>query len=168
MISSQMRHQAAIGSVAMVWTRLENHLQQFLWRLAALDWKVGRCITQHMPFRSLCDALVTVAHETEQFKPIAGELDTLLRQCDALRIKRNDIVHATWGIFVGPNAPKVVNAGAGEVTGMVIKARGRLNIKINHMNVKDIEAVAEEIMAFHKVIAEFAERHLPKLMEVSP
>jgi hypothetical protein len=74
-----------------------------------------------------------------QFKALAPELEKLLKQCDALRVKRNDTVHALWAIFMGPHAPKVVDAGAGEVTGMVIKARGRLNIKINHMTVSQID-----------------------------
>lgn len=64
---TQMKHHAAIGGVALQWTHLENNLQSILWELAGLESKVGRCITQHMPFRSLCDAIVTIAHETPAY-----------------------------------------------------------------------------------------------------
>lgn len=104
--------------------------------------------------------MLTVARETDRYKPVAAELEALLKECDALRVKRNDIVHALWAIFLGDNAPKHV--GPDEVTGMVIKARGHLNLTINKMTIKDIESVREEILAFHKKIADWAQDNLPE------
>lgn len=159
---TQLKHRAAIGGVALVWTQLENDLQQILWRLAGLENKIGRCITQHMSFNSLKDAIITVAHESERFNAIAPELERLLKKTDQLRIKRNDILHALWGIIVGEGAPKIVNAGAGEVTGLVIKARGRLKITINHTTVDKINDIIEEILAHHTAIVEFVAKNIPK------
>jgi len=169
---TQLKHHAAIGGVALNWTHLENTLQSLLWRLADIDVRTGRCITQHIQTRSLCDVILTIARESPAYSHLAAELEGLMKQCDQLRMKRNDTVHALWALFVGPpgEVPKVINAGAGEVTGIVVKARGRLSLKINHTTVSQIDDISEEIIALNKRFAEFAAKNLPnsKTGETSP
>ena len=162
---TQLKHHAAIGGVALNWTHLENFLQSVLWRIAGMDQRVGRCITQHMPFRSLCDAIITIANETDRFKHLAPELKMLMSQCDALRIKRNDTVHALWAMFIGSSdaEAQVLNAGVGEVTGMLIKARGSLNIKINRTTVSAIDDISEEIIDFSNRLGDFVEKYIPNV-----
>ena len=156
----QLKHHAAIGGVALNWTHLENLIQSILWRLAGLNSGVGRCITQHMPFKALCDAIVTIAHESPKHAHLVSELEKLFRECDQLRIKRNDTVHALWGIFLG-GPYREIDAAKGEVTGAVIKARGRLNVRINKTTVSDIDDISEEIVGFSRRLGEFAGRSLP-------
>jgi hypothetical protein len=156
----QLKHHAAIGGVALNWTHLENQLQSVLWRLTGLSGGVGRCITQHMPFRSLCDAILTVTHETPAYTHLAPELEQLLRECDQLRIKRNDTVHALWGIFLG-GPFKEIDGAKGEVTGAVIKARNRLNVRIYKTTASEIDDISEEILAFSKRLGDFAVKNLP-------
>ncbi len=169
LIGSQLIHHAAIGRVALNCTHLEDNLQSVLWRLAGLDARVGRCITQHMPFRSLCDAIITVVNESPKYSHLLDEIKKLLKDCNDLRVKRNDTVHALWGIFLAPigkedpDNPQVINAGTGEVTGMVIKARGQLSLKINHTTVFAIDKISEEIIELNRRIADFATQNLPDL-----
>jgi hypothetical protein len=117
-----------------------------------------------MPFRSLCDAIVTVANETPAYKHLASELEMLFRECEQLRVKRNDTVHALWAVFLhqtnGEN--ENINLLAGEVEGMIIKARGRLNIKINRTTAEQIDDISEEIISFSKKLAEFVSKNLPE------
>ncbi len=160
----QLKHHAAIGGVALNWTHLENQLQSVLWRLAGLNPAVGRCIMQHMPLRSLCDAILTVTHEIPGYSHLGPELEQLVRECDQLRIKRNDTVHALWGFFLG-GPFKEIDASKGEVTGAVIKARSRLNVRIYKTTVSEIDDISEEIIAFSKKLGDFASKNLPPQKE---
>jgi len=157
----QLKHHAAIGGVTLVWTHLENHLQQVLWQIAGLDGTTGRAITQHMSFRALVEAILTVANEVQHFEAIASDLDALLGRTNQLRLKRNEIVHALWGIIVGSDGPMEINSRNEEVTGLVIKAHGNLKTKLVHTTIDDINDIIEEIMEHHNELAEFAKKHLP-------
>jgi hypothetical protein len=156
----QLKHHAAIGGVALNWTHLENLVQTILWRITGLNTAVGRCITQHMPFRALCDAIVTVARETPAYHQLADEFERFFRECDQLRIKRNDTVHALWGIFLGSEF-KELDGRKGEVTGAVIKARGRLNVRIYKTTDREIDDISEEVISFSRRLANFTAQHLP-------
>ena len=161
--SAQLKHHAAIGGVALHWTHVENFVQSILWRLAGLKPDIGRCITHHMPFRSLCDAILTIANEMPAYKHFAPELGLLFRECDQLRVKRNDTVHALWAIFLqsGNDEEESIELRAGEVEGMIIKARGRLNIKINSTTATQIDNISEDIVSFSKKLAEFVSKNMP-------
>jgi hypothetical protein len=163
---TQMKHHAAIGGVVLHWTHLENNLQITLWKLAGLDLNLGRCISQHMTFDPIWKAILTLTHETPAYSHFSGELEKQFEECKKLRDKRNDVVHAIWAIFLDPNStvPQVLNAGAGEVTGLVIKARGRLNFKINRTTVSQIDDITEEIIAFNRKLTDF----ISKNVKVSP
>ena len=164
--SYQLKHHAAIGSIVVNWTHLENQVQSILWRITGLDYRVGRCITQHMPFPALCDAIVTVAHESSTMTHLVGDLKVLFSECDQLRSKRNDAVHAMWGIFLPPpgEPPGVLHADLGEVTGMIINARGRdpVKFKINKTTIDELGAISENISMFRTRLMEFVEQHMPK------
>jgi len=161
----QLKHHAAIGGITLVWTHLENHLQQILWQIAGLDGTTGRAITQHMSFRALVEAILTVANEVQHFEAIASDLDALLRRTNQLRLKRNEIVHALWGIIVGSDGPLEINPQAGEVTGLVIKAHGNLKTKMIRTTIGEIDDIIEEIKEHHNELAEFAKKHLPPVPE---
>lgn len=162
---AQLQHHAVIGGIALQWTHLENYVQSVLWRIAGLEPNIGRCITHHMPFRSVCDAIVTIANVKPQFQAFASELELLFHECDQLRVKRNDIVHALWAIFLPPQeegGDVVRNLRPGEVEGIVIKARGRLKITINSTTVSQIDDTIEEIIAFSKKLSIFVALNLPE------
>jgi hypothetical protein len=160
---TQSHHHAAIGGVAIKWTHLENYVQSILWRIAGLNPIVGRCITNHMPFRSVCDAIVTIANETPAYQKLVPELKAIFHECEQLKIKRNDTVHALWAIFVPTgNEQTSVRRLAGEFDGMVIKARGALNIKINRTTVSQINEITEEIIVLTNKLANFVEENIPK------
>ena len=162
--SSQLKHHAAIGGVALNWTHLENFVQSILWRVAKLDPKIGRCITHHMAFRAVCEAIMTIANETNALQHLALEFKGLFLECEQLSRKRNDTVHALWGIFLQPagSEQQSVTRLASEVEGMIIKARGSLKIKINRTTASEIDDISEEIIGLSKKLAEFVTRNIPE------
>src|SRR3990167_3784509 len=91
-------YSAAIGAVAMEWASLESFVHGVLWRLAGLDSRKGRCITQHVPFGTVWCSIVSLANEIPLSKKELETLATLQMKCEPLRLKRNEIVHALWGI----------------------------------------------------------------------
>jgi hypothetical protein len=159
--ASQSKHHAAIGGVALNWTHLENYVQSILWRMARLDPTTGRCITHHMPFRSLCEAIQTIANETPRYQHLSSDLDAFFRECDQLRVKRNDVVHGLWAIFMqAEGSPTTPPKRPGEFESMTIKARGSLKIKIQRTTVEEIDDISEEINAFCGRLAEFVDANM--------
>jgi hypothetical protein len=120
-----------------------------------------------MPFPSLCDAIVTIAQESPQYSHLVDDLKLLFIECDQLRSKRNEAVHAMWGIFLPPKGdpPAVLRADIGEVTGMIINARGRdkLKININKTTIDELNAISESITNFSRKLGEYVDNHLPSL-----
>lgn len=167
---TQTRHHAAIGGVARTWAHLENYLQSVLWRIAGLDDTTGRCITQHMPLGNVWNAIRTVANETPKYQPLKAELKSLHEDCEKLRLRRNEIVHGLWGIFVRPagdySEPDVQRFD--EFESMTVQARGELRIRITRTSIGKIDDLTEEILAFSSRLAAFAEANLPQLPDERP
>jgi hypothetical protein len=160
--ATQSKHHAAIGGVALNWTHLENYVQSILWRMTCLDLTMGRCITQHMPFLSLLEAIQTIANETPRYHHLSNELTKLFGECKQLRNKRNDTVHAIWATFVQTaSSSPIPPMKLGEFQGMNIKARGSIKIKIQNTTIKEIDDISEEIIDFGKRLAKFVEASIP-------
>ncbi|MGM0564223.1 MAG: hypothetical protein ACQES2_07830 [Pseudomonadota bacterium] len=147
---TSIKHERLIGAIAIRWTHLENALQHMFWAVAGLDSRTGRCITQHMSFRALCDAILTICHETPKYNSRYTEFKELLSTVDGLRSERNNQIHALWGGILGEGAPEEI--WPNEVTGLLIKARGKLNTTIVHTTVEKIEGKLEEIESCSKNI----------------
>jgi hypothetical protein len=111
-----------------------------------------------MAFRALCDAILTICHETPKYNARYSEFKELLSDADSLRIERNNQIHALWGVILGDGAPKVVKSN--EVTGLLIRARGKLHTTIVHTTVETIEESLEKIehcsKSIHKLYREVA------------
>ncbi|WP_372783764.1 hypothetical protein, partial [Litorivivens sp.] len=138
-----IQHERLIGAIAVRWTHLENAIQHMFWAISGLDSRTGRCITQHMSFRALNDAILSICHETPKYKNHYAEVKELLSVADRLRGERNNQIHALWGIILSPDGPKEVQAD--EVTGLLIKARGKLSSTVVHTKIEEIERKLEEI-----------------------
>lgn len=138
-----IQHERLIGAIAVRWTHLENAIQHMFWAIAELDSRTGRCITQHMSFRALNDAILSICHETPKYKEHYPEVKDVLSKADRLRGERNNQIHALWGIILSPDAPKEVQAN--EVTGLLIKARGKISSTVVHTKIEEIEQKLDEI-----------------------
>lgn len=153
-----MKQERLIGAIAVRWTHLENAVQHMFWAVAGLDSRIGLCITQHMAFRSLCDAILTICHETPEYNARYSEFKELISEADSLRKERNDQIHALWGVILGEGASKEIESN--EVTGFLIKARGKLRSTVVHTTVEAIEYSLEEIencsRRIHKLYREVA------------
>jgi hypothetical protein len=138
---------AAIGLVAMEWSSLENSVHRLLWQLAGLDVNVGRCITQHVAFGTVWDSILAVSAELQLSEERQRALQSLQAQCEPLRLKRNEVVHALWGVTQNTNLAQ------GELTAIVVKARRKLKVEFNNHTVEFMHALAEQIAALSLAIA---------------
>lgn len=134
-------HLTAIGEVALECGQLENMVQALLIDLAGLEHKKGRCITAHMPIRTICDSIEAVAGEIGMAEPLRLELQQMMSRAVQLVASRNTIVHAFWG------ASFHTKSAAGEATAIVIKARSKLSITHQNMTPHAISNIAESIRA---------------------
>jgi hypothetical protein len=142
----------AIGHVAMEWSSLENSIHRLLWRLVGLDSKLGRCVTQHIAFGTLWDAILALAEELPLPKGRRDHLRNLQGQCEPLRLRRNEVVHALWA--------STPTTELGKLTAVVVKARRRLKVEFNHHTVEYMHDLAEQISALSLAIANEAVRPL--------
>lgn len=139
----------AIGAVAMEWASLESIVQGVLWRLAGLDSRKGRCITQHVSFNIIWDSILSLAIEIPLSQKEQEALTTLQKKCDPLRIERNNIVHAVWGI-----TPDGLSKG--QLTAIVAKARKQLKIEQHSYSIEYVHEVANKINELSGEIATFS------------
>jgi hypothetical protein len=140
---------AAIGEVAMECSHLENNVQLLLMDMAGLDFRMGRCITAHMPIRTVCDSVESLGGELGFDESKRKELKILMSTAVQLVANRNSIVHALWGIT--PES----TVGKGEATAVIIKARAKLTITHENMTPQAIQAISQSIREHTLKIAEF-------------
>jgi hypothetical protein len=136
----------AIGLVAMQWSSLENSVHRLLWRLAEVETNIGRCITQHIAFGTVWDAILALSIEREIPKERQLILRALQERCEPLRLKRNEVVHAQWGITP-------TSLAKNELTAVVVKARKRLRVEFHNHTVDFMLQLAGDIAALSLEIA---------------
>jgi hypothetical protein len=137
----------AIGMVAMQWSALEHSVHRLLWRLAGLEVNVGRCITQHVALGTLWDSILALSLERKLPAERQVTLQELYARCEPLRLRRNEVVHAQWGIAPGTNLAK------GELTAIVVKARKRLKVEFHNHTVEFMQLLATDISKLSLAIA---------------
>ena len=142
-------HMATIGEVAMECAHLENNVQLLLIVMAYLDFRKGRCITAHMPIRTVCDSVEALGGELDFDESKKKELKLLMNTAVQLVAKRNSIVHALWGIT--PES----TVGKDEATAVVIKARAKLTIVHENLTPQAIQMISQSIREHTLKIAEF-------------
>jgi hypothetical protein len=147
------KHERLIGAIAVRWTQVENSIQRMFCVLAGLDARTGLCISQHMSFQALQNAILTICHETPKYKTNYPKVKAILDNADKLRVERNNQIHALWGMILYEGAPKVVQGN--EVTGLVIKARGKLSTTVLHTTLEKIGEIVESIEKCREEVDEF-------------
>jgi len=131
----------------MEWSALEHSVHRLLWQLTRLDANVGRCITQHIAFGTVWDSILAVSVELKLPDARHSVLKSLQSQCEPLRLKRNEVVHALWGIAPGTNLAR------GELTAIVVKARRKLKVEFNNHTVEFMNELAGQISRLSLAIA---------------
>jgi len=76
-----------------------------------------------------------------------SELKTLQSQCEPLRLRRNEVVHALWGVTARTNLSK------GELTAIVAKARGKLKVDMYNYTTEFMHELASQISQLSLAIA---------------
>lgn len=139
---------AAIGLVAVQWSALEQSVHRLLWCLANLETNVGRCVTQHIAFGTLWDSILALSIELELPSDQQRTLKELQARCEPLRLQRNEVVHAQWGI-----TPKT-DLSKGELTAIVVKARKKLKVELHNHTVEFMHGLANDISRLALEIAQ--------------
>ena len=98
------REEWLIGRATSEWNKLENCLNELIWRFTGLSFEDGRLFTERMdPSRSI--ALLRVLGPRNLDGNQLQALVDLLAIADQLRDDRNFIVHGTWAIIEPEGQP---------------------------------------------------------------
>ncbi len=84
-----------IGRVIVEWSKLEQCIQDLIWRFLNLTFEDGRILTERTDITRLITVARALARRKLQDPELTGLLDALTR-ADELRDDRNFIVHGTW------------------------------------------------------------------------
>ena len=131
----------------MEWSALEHSVHRLAWCLAGLKPNLGRCITQHVAFGAVWDSILSMSIELDLPAERQSELKALHSQCAPLRLRRNEVVHALWGVTAGTNLSK------GELTAIVAKARGKLKVDMYNYTTDFMHELAGQISQLSLAIA---------------
>lgn len=151
------QHVLAIGLVTTEWTRIENQSQIFLWQLLGLDPRIGRCLTQHVPFNGVWDSIFAILNELQADITDIECTKEIFKRIDVLRNERNNIVHAHWAI-----SPESSSAKTGEATAITIKARKSLVIKHKNVPLAEIQSTYKKIFDIGQELADFGQKIIGK------
>jgi hypothetical protein len=138
-----------IGRVSVRWSMLETMLHFALIKFAGMNILEGRshAIFHHMAFPQKLDVLGTMLSElvvTPHSQVLRdGYIKDVKPLLDEAQRKRNDLIHAKWGVE------------GGQVTKSRITARGALKMSVTPISVEEIRAAADVIDKATLAIARF-------------
>lgn len=140
-------HFEAIGRVAREWARLEVHAQLLISRMVKLPHKTSMIMTNP---GKLSDWLVMIRRlAVEQKRADRGWLErhkALKNQVDALRQRRNDVVHGLWSISKGELAADLQLSGLPDKARLTTVRRGGAQmLQEVTMTPQEVNAIADEI-----------------------
>ena len=141
---------AQIGLITALWSAIEAAMQIAILRIQEIDLPTGMVVTSELGFRQRYNLLMTLANEPGGIEP---ETDALALKSILKRIwnaypKRNAAVHPLW---VATDDPLVAKR-------MGVRAKGRLRVISEPVNIKDLAKDAEEIRQIGSDLSAFMER----------
>jgi hypothetical protein len=121
-----MQHERLVGRVTIEWTRLENVLNDLLWRFLNLSFEDGRVLTGRADAATKITVLRAIAPRhlanDDKLEALLLGLDAI----DGLRDDRNFIVHGAWGRLNPESVPLAMSLRAkskpDEITGETFPA----------------------------------------------
>jgi hypothetical protein len=107
-----MQHERLVGRVAIEWSRLENVLNDIIWRFLHLSFEDGRALTGRDDAVTKINLLRVIAPrhlaDDDKLEALLLSLDAI----DACRDDRNFIVHGTWGRLEPEGTPLAMSLRA--------------------------------------------------------
>lgn len=104
-----MQHERLVGRAVIEWSRLENVLNDVIWRLLDLSFEDGRSLTGRADANTKIALLRSIAPrhlvDPDKLEALLLALDTI----DASRDDRNFIVHGAWGRIAPDGIPMAVS-----------------------------------------------------------
>jgi hypothetical protein len=85
-----------IGRVIVEWSKLEQCIQDLIWRLVNLRFEDGRVITERMDVTRLIAIAKVLSRRHLKDEALLTEVLDALARADELRDDRNFVVHGTW------------------------------------------------------------------------
>jgi hypothetical protein len=111
--------QRLIGRVVVEWSKLENCINDLIWRLTDLTFEDGRLLTERMDVsRSIIILRALAGRKLEG--ELQQELINALAAADELRDDRNFIIHAAWGTLRPENVAVAASLRAKSEPGIVV------------------------------------------------
>ncbi len=134
----------AIGLVAAEWGYAESLLELLIWTLAGIDQNRGRSITTHIGSVTRCHIAATLANDNLTGEKVIETKERFLKiiaDFDALRAKRNGIIHAIWMIA----QPSEEGAEYPIPVALKITAKGQLKIDRRSLDVLEMREIVKEV-----------------------
>ncbi len=91
----------ALGRISVNFAQLEFELFFLIGRLSDTDQDAARVISEQMTFRSKCELVDSLCKLRLKKESRLKEAASLVRDLNAVRIKRNRLLHSTWGTGEG-------------------------------------------------------------------
>ena len=127
--------QLLIGRVIVVWSKLENAMQDTIWQFLRLGMSDGRIITERMDATTLVRILRALGNRHLD-EPLLGEFLATMDRIGDAQEDRNFIAHATWGTLLPENVPLGISlrpkAIPGEVMGETFPSE-RMNATVQQI-----------------------------------
>jgi hypothetical protein len=107
-----MQHERLVGRVIIEWSRLENVLNDVIWRFLNLSFEDGRAITGRDDATTKISLLRIIAPRHLANDDKLEALLVILDAIDSLRDDRNFIVHGAWGRIEPEGTPLAMSLRA--------------------------------------------------------
>jgi hypothetical protein len=107
-----MQHERLVGRVAIEWSRLENILNDVIWRFLDLNFEDGRALTGRDDATSKINLLRVIAPRHLANEDKLEALLLALDAIDACRDDRNFVIHGAWGRIEPEGTPLAMSLRA--------------------------------------------------------
>lgn len=97
-------HLLQIGQVIVVWSKLENAMQDTIWHFLHLEMTDGKIVTERMGPETFLRILRAIGSRNLN-EPVLHEFLSTMDKIEDRLEDRNIIAHATWGTLLPDNVP---------------------------------------------------------------
>jgi hypothetical protein len=144
-------HLAAIGRITVEYSHVEWIVSAFIWKLVAMDQRIGQTITSSLNFSGRIALLRALFGMLPPYG-IAADLDgleTVLKQAESAATKRNAVVHALlWH-----------STESGDFAHANLKPKKAAEWTQVPASVQDLIGVAEQLKAAYERLSHFMMKH---------
>jgi hypothetical protein len=152
-----------IGRLVVDFAALESSIAIAIWNLLNIDGSKGEIITSEMSFKNMLALFSSLFMHKTSDRAALDEMKVLISQATGVEIKRNRIVHSSWGMRVWRDGRETVVRM--KTTAKISKGLKRQN---EELTVEDLEQMIDEVVEANKAWTDFLYKYLMPNSPVEP